>query len=974
MRYNSNVLKKSLFHIYFLLLFLGIHAQDPISIHITDKDGFPDNEIYDLLQDKKGDIWIAANKGLFKFDGKNFTQLTHPKKQGRSFFNLTLDPYGRVWCNNLAGQFFYVEENKLELFGNYQNIIKGAYTDFVFLNDQLVFRIYLGEGAQKVCAIDIKTKEKRDLPLTVTGTSMGFVFNDILYYTSKGFKLKSYDFENEEAKLISDRTIHNITFSNFYKLKEGFCLIKSNAEHRNNSFYEYDNELLPVEIPRALNTHRIEGLFERDNNYYFSTSNGMYICTKKNNSLKIKDHYLKGIFVTKALIDVNNNLWISTLNNSIYIIPNEQLKKISNVNNISVLEKINDSSCYIGTRSGKLLEYYKTSNIFKTNLVSNNSFIRSISFNKKAGKTLYASDKSFFTFDAFNRKDSINIINTSGIKNTDVINDSTYVVSSSSGVYIVKGKSQIARITFKRAYTSLFSKSNNQLYVSDVDGLNLYSNDLKAKKEIKINQNPIYTFKMTESTNEIVWVSTYDKGIYGIKNGIVIKKLNEENGLASNFVNTINTDGNDLWIATEKGVQLYNSNTDSFKILTKQDGINSYAIKHIEVLGNDVLLSSNLGLFSFDKTKIFKERKLQKPYIKSVQIQEKDTLILANYKLPQESSNVRFNFNIKGFHSNQSIIYQYILKGVDKDWITLTRGSDYVKFNSLPEGDFELRFRIIDEVNGEVSEGDSINIKVTLPFYKTELFWLFSSVVSIMIVIFYFRKRTRRLKETQKIQLEKAEINRDLTFSQLENLRSQMNPHFIFNALNSIQDYIIINEKKLARDYLVRFAKLIRLYLDQSRKNEISLEDELSTLNLYLELEKERFEGDFDYEISVDEELIEKDIYVPSLLIQPYVENALKHGLLHKTDDKKLEISFVKNSDTKALQCTIVDNGIGRESAAKINEKRHKSHVSFATSANQKRVTLLNSAMNKNIQVKIVDLYDEERKGIGTVVTINLPL
>ncbi|MCH2034674.1 MAG: histidine kinase [Tenacibaculum sp.] len=967
-------MKKSLFYIYFLLLFLGIHAQDPITIHITDKDGFPDNEVYDLLQDKKGDIWIAANKGLFKFDGKDFTQLTHPKKQGRSFFNLTLDPYGRVWCNNLAGQFFYVEDNKLELFGNYQNIIKGAYTDFNFFNDELVFKIYLGEGAQKVCAIDIKTKEKRDLPITVTGISMGLVFNDVLYYTSKGFKLKSYSFDHKEAKLISNRTVHNITFSNFYKLKEGFCLIKSNAEHRNNSFYEYNNELLPVEIPRELNTHRIEGLFERDNSYYFSTSNGMYICTKKNNSLKIKDHYLKGIFVTKSLIDVNNNLWISTLNNSIYIIPNEQLKKISDVNNITVLEKINDSSCYIGTRSGKLLEYYKTSNFFKTNLVANNSFIRSISFNKNAGKTLFASDKSFFTFDAFNRKENISIMNTSGIKNTDVINDSTYVVSSSSGVYIVKGKSQITRITFKRAYTSLFSKSNNQLYVSDVDGLNLYSNDLKVKKEIEIDQNPIYTFKMAESTNGIVWVSTYDKGVYGIKNGIVIKKLNEENGLASNFVNTINTDGNDVWIATEKGVQLYNSNTDSFKILTKQDGINSYAIKHIEVLGNNVLLSSNLGLFSFDKSKIFKERKLQKPYVKSVQIQEKDTLNLLSYKLPQESSNIRFNLNIKGFHSNQSITYQYKLDGVDKDWITLTRGADYVKYNSLPNGNFTFRYRIIDDISDEILEGESIDIKVTLPYYKTELFWLFLFLVSISIVILYFKKRTRRLKEKQKIQLEKAEINRDLIFSQLENLRSQMNPHFIFNALNSIQDYIIINEKKLAREYLVRFAKLIRLYLDQSRKNEISLEEELNTLNLYLELEKERFEGEFDYEINVDNTLDIGDIYVPSLLIQPYVENALKHGLLHKNEDKKLQISFVKDIDKKSVQCTIIDNGIGREAAARINKKRHKNHVSFATSANQKRVTLLNSAMNKNIEVKIVDLYDEERNGIGTVVTINLPL
>ena len=243
MECNCNILKKSLFHIYFLFLILGMYAQEPIAIHISDKDGFPDNEVYDLLQDKKGNIWIAANKGLFKFDGKTFTQLTHPKKQGRSFFNLTLDPKGRVWCNNIAGQFFYVEHNKLQLFGNYQDIIKGAYTDFVFLKNKLVFKVYT-KPIPTTFVIDLKTKEKKTIPINVRGTSMGLVLDDKLIYISEKFKIKSFNLSTSNDRLLSSKINDNrITFSNLYRLKNKLWIIRSDEKHLNTQVYKFEKDL-----------------------------------------------------------------------------------------------------------------------------------------------------------------------------------------------------------------------------------------------------------------------------------------------------------------------------------------------------------------------------------------------------------------------------------------------------------------------------------------------------------------------------------------------------------------------------------------------------------------------------------------------------------------------------------------------------------------------------------------------------------
>ncbi len=200
-----------------------------------------------------------------------------------------------------------------------------------------------------------------------------------------------------------------------------------------------------------------------------------------------------------------------------------------------------------------------------------------------------------------------------------------------------------------------------------------------------------------------------------------------------------------------------------------------------------------------------------------------------------------------------------------------------------------------------------------------------------------------------------------------------MNPHFIFNALNSIQSYIYFNKRMLAVDYLSKFASLMRLYLHQSKQEYISLSEELDGLNLYLELEKSRFEESFRFHINVGNDLNKREECVPSMLLQPYVENAIKHGLLHKEEGlRELEIDFAKLGDS--LKCTIEDNGIGRVESEKINRQQRRSHQSFASNANEKRLELLNYDRKKPIQLNITDLADAKNSPIGTRVELIIPL
>ncbi|WP_338814537.1 histidine kinase [Bernardetia sp. Wsw4-3y2] len=230
------------------------------------------------------------------------------------------------------------------------------------------------------------------------------------------------------------------------------------------------------------------------------------------------------------------------------------------------------------------------------------------------------------------------------------------------------------------------------------------------------------------------------------------------------------------------------------------------------------------------------------------------------------------------------------------------------------------------------------------------------------------------------LKLEAEQKERAKQLSELKALRSQMNPHFIFNALNSIQDFILLSEKENAQHYLGKFATLMRGFLDSSSKEKISLEKELPLLKSYIELEGLRLGEEFSYEIifdnKIDEEQLE-EIEIPPLLIQPYLENAFKHGLLHKMGEKKLLLEFdkVEKQNENFLQLKITDNGIGRQKSAEINARKAKTHQSFATQATEERLELLKnqSTTNKNIEVEINDLKDNQGNGKGTEIVILIP-
>jgi two-component sensor histidine kinase len=262
--------------------------------------------------------------------------------------------------------------------------------------------------------------------------------------------------------------------------------------------------------------------------------------------------------------------------------------------------------------------------------------------------------------------------------------------------------------------------------------------------------------------------------------------------------------------------------------------------------------------------------------------------------------------------------------------------------------------------------------------------WLYSLVIIISLiavgVYFLYRYRVRQLQlqsqltreKTDKILAEAGYQHKldELTFSAL---RSQMNPHFIFNALNTIQGFVYLNDRKSASFYLGKFSQLIRKILDSSNKQTITLEEEIENLQLYTDIEKARYGKNLQVTIDIDHALDTEYILIPPMLIQPYVENSIKHGVFHKQGDKTLMINISKAEDEEAIEVVIDDNGIGRERSKEINKSRI-AHHSFATAANEKRIDLINQTINKKTKLKIIDKLNIDGSPAGTTVIITIPM
>lgn len=232
--------------------------------------------------------------------------------------------------------------------------------------------------------------------------------------------------------------------------------------------------------------------------------------------------------------------------------------------------------------------------------------------------------------------------------------------------------------------------------------------------------------------------------------------------------------------------------------------------------------------------------------------------------------------------------------------------------------------------------------------------------------------RVNKMVDAQRFHQMRSELEKRIVETEMAALRAQMNPHFIFNCLNSINRFILLNEQETASDYLTKFSRLIRMVLDNSRARMVTLENELTALRLYIEMEALRFANKFGYEIYVEENIDTETTEIPPMLLQPYVENAIWHGLMQYNGDGKITISFQQQNNI--LIATIDDNGIGRDLARRLKSKSATERKSLGMKMTAERIEMINRIYDTNARVQIIDKVGNTGVAFGTTVKIEIPL
>ena len=322
-----------------------------------------------------------------------------------------------------------------------------------------------------------------------------------------------------------------------------------------------------------------------------------------------------------------------------------------------------------------------------------------------------------------------------------------------------------------------------------------------------------------------------------------------------------------------------------------------------------------------------------------------DSLIYYNkpIKLSYKQNFIDIEYVALDYSGLQQPVYYYQLEGVDKNWV-YAGSKAFASYTDLSPGNYT--FRVKSENGIAAPQIATLGINIASPFWKTAWFLIIVGVAAVLLAGLLIRARIRTIRNAAQLKQKMAE-------SEMMALRAQMNPHFIFNCINSIDGLIQSNDKYHATVYLNKFAKLIRNVLDSSKQNTIALNRDLETLQLYIDLEKFRTENRFNARINVEKELLEDDYRVPPLIIQPYVENAILHGLRSLPDDRgMLKIDVLKQENQ--LVYIIEDNGIGRDSQKK---KSYQENGSYGMEMTQERVKLYNG--EENASVEITDLFND---------------
>jgi len=561
-------------------------------------------------------------------------------------------------------------------------------------------------------------------------------------------------------------------------------------------------------------------------------------------------------------------------------------------------------------------------------------------------------------------------------------NDGLWIGTGQGVFRYYRGKlyneSQLNDLPFSTVYSISQANDSSLWFATYTEGLFRYHRKkwrvFKEMHGVRLDSLRFNTFAAVNA-NEI-FAANPTEGLYHLTEGETVHLTIGQMNFAEIRSMSVDEDGH-LWAGTNKGIlQIFHKDEmHEVQPLIFAKGFASVACmpNAISITDSQLAVGTASGLLLLERKEYSSKKALPRLFLTDARLSfgdeslagfARDTLVFteipASLDLPYDKNFLSFNFSGLTGYQPEELVYRYRLQGQSPGWTLAGKRREAV-FSELKPGKYLFEAEVKRSGEDWSPHRITYTFNIARPFWET--WWFISLLALVLGTTSYLFVRDRVNRINQRLKLENA-----LLEMERKALRLQMNPHFIFNALDSISSFIFKNDPKQAIRYLNNFAKLMRLTLESSMEPLHPVETEVSILKNYLELEKLRFKGKFDYRIEVDEE-IDYDVGIPPMLIQPHVENAILHGLKPKETPGELNIRFIL--EDAFLICEIEDNGIGRKKSKEIKKK--KDHRSMATAINRDRINLLKKAKSEKVDIRIIDKTLPNGEGAGTLVRIQLP-
>lgn len=532
--------------------------------------------------------------------------------------------------------------------------------------------------------------------------------------------------------------------------------------------------------------------------------------------------------------------------------------------------------------------------------------------------------------------------------------------------------------------TSIYEDRNGFIWVSTYSGLNIY--DYRTGRFLHYKHesgNPYslssdYIFSVFEARNRIIWIATMGGGLnrFDRKTGL-FHCYTEENGLSNNVVYNIFEDKlGMLWMSTNYGISKFDPDKETFVNYDAKDGIQSnefnLGVANHNTTTDEMFFGGMNGFNAFIPEMVGTNTFIPPVVISIFRIFDKiqprelidgDTVLLSYY-----DNFFSFEFSSLDYTNPSKNHYAYIMENFDKDWIYCDAYKRFAGYTNVSPGTYTFRVKGSNSDGVWNEQGVSVTIIITPAWWATWWFRIPSGLIIAFILWYIIFMRWRSIRRKHEDEKRILEIEKQMFSLEQTALRLQINPHFIFNSLNSIQSFVIANDTDRAINYLAKFAQLMRLILSNSHQAFIPLADELKALSIYLDIECLRFSNKFSYTFNIDP-FIDKDFMeIPPMIIQPYVENAILHGILNKKTNGHITIEMKVKGNS--LLCIVEDDGIGRKKAEEIKAMSDLHHKSRGMLITQKRLELLNKQNKEQMSVEIIDLHDQNGNASGTRVEI----